>query len=251
MKQLPVIILVLIILGGVWWFFGSGDVRAPEKETIRIPTVKSETFELESSLFEIKINHPELYGINQDIADSINKNIQGNLEIWSDSFVKDLPDEALFDERKHSLVGDFETKRLDEKFVSFHFTMSSMMSGAAHPFNFNVTLTYNLETGVSIGLDDLFVKDSDYLNVISKLALQKTKDAIKKITGQEIIDIEQKTIVTGTEAKIENYNAFALTDTGIEFYFDSYQVATYAVGPVTIEFTYEELKDILKPEFVK
>ncbi len=57
-------------------------------------------------------------------------------------------------------------------------------------------------------------------------------------------------IATGAGPKAENFDSWNITKTGILINFDPYQVAAYAAGPQDVLIPYEEIKSILKQNWV-
>ena len=110
--------------------------------------------------------------------------------------------------------------------------------GAAHPYHYAQTLTYDLESGTQISLDQIFMPGTDYLQAISDYC--KTE-----LAGR---DIAFDAFSTGADPTAENYRNWNLIPAGLMITFDEYQVAAYAAGAQTVVIPYSTLRDILAPE---
>jgi len=179
----------------------------------------------------IDVNYPEIdQGINQTIKQEIEKimnEFKTNFEEWGDM---DVPEGAF-----SGFYADYEIKILNDKYASIYFIISENLAGAAHPNNFSHSLNFDMQTKQKLELDDLFTT-KDYLTTISELVIGDLKEQFEE-RGAVIDD----TFTTGTEAKKENYSNFNITEQGIIFNFDSYQVAAYAVGGFNSLIYFEEL----------
>lgn len=110
--------------------------------------------------------------------------------------------------------------------------------GAAHPYHYNQTLTYDLEAGTQIRLDQLFMPGTDYLQALSDYCKAE-------LSGR---DIAFEAFSTGADPTTENYRNWNLTSDGLMITFDEYQVAAYAAGAQTVVIPYAVLSGILDPQ---
>jgi hypothetical protein len=122
--------------------------------------------------------------------------------------------------------------------LSLKFNVSGYSDGAAHPYHYSQTLTFDLGHGEKINLERLFLRGTDYLQPIS--------DYCKAQLSKR--DIAFDAFVTGADPTQENYRNWNLTRDGLLITFDEYQVAPYAAGPQTVLIPYAALKDILDPQ---
>jgi hypothetical protein len=98
-------------------------------------------------------------------------------------------------------------------------------TGGAH--GIQATKTFSFTKGGSlIELNDLFTDEAKGLEAVAAYARNDLK-------SQELTTDDWLT--EGTAPKEENYKNFVVTDEGVRFIFDAYQVAAYAAGVVTID----------------
>jgi len=100
-------------------------------------------------------------------------------------------------------------------------------AGGAHGVGNSSYLIYDIKTGNEITFKDIFNTDKEK-ELLAMLTL--------KIRGEDNISDE----VTHTE------NIY-ITSAGIGFYYNVYEIGSYAEGPTDIILTYNELKPFLKP----
>lgn len=133
-------------------------------------------------------------------------------------------------------TASFSPDHLSLSFVVYTFT------GGAHGMTYFETFTFDLANGVELSLDDLFVPDAAYLEVIAPLA----QAALAEQLG-EMADADW--IAEGTAPVPENYQNWMLTPGALVFTFEQYQVAAYAAGPQTVTIPLSDVQDILAPAF--
>ncbi len=140
-------------------------------------------------------------------------------------------------------MGSFLQVRFDQvsppgNLLSLKFIISYYSDGAAHPGAMSRTVTYDLEAGQFVDLDQLFLPGSDYLGTISAYC-------IKTLKASEIGEVIDE---TGAQPTVDNYRSWNVTADGLLITFDEYQVAAYAAGPQQVTVPYSELAAIIDPQ---
>lgn len=107
--------------------------------------------------------------------------------------------------------------------------------GAAHDYSFRNTVYIDLATGVQYGLSDLFREDPGVWDYLS--------NAVTAQMRQNAADIYLDDSVTiGPDTK------FALTDNGIDFYFEEGDIAAAAAGMQVFHIPYSDLTGYIDTE---
>jgi hypothetical protein len=137
-----------------------------------------------------------------------------------------------------SFIMTFSSLPYNNRFASIQFKEEYYMAGAAHPSHQIVSLVYDLEKGQDVTLEQLFLPNSNYLQVIS--------DYCKTELGKRDIafDAQQR----GADPTKENYAIWNISADGLVITFNEYQVAAYAAGPQTVVIPYAALKGIIDPQ---
>ncbi len=114
-------------------------------------------------------------------------------------------------------------------------------TGGAHGGTQVDFLNFDINTGEEIKLEDLFIPS--YKTKINKLGekIFRQKNKLKQNESLEKAGFWFE----NNEFKL-NEN-FGFNCYGIVFQFNQYEIAPYAFGPSTVEISYKELKDLLKP----
>lgn len=112
--------------------------------------------------------------------------------------------------------------------------------GGAHPDHFIHTITYNTTNNKFINISNLIELNNNLLNKLSVISIEKLKENIK---FQNKYD--KNKLIEGTSPITDNYKNFAITDKGLNIYFEYYQIAPYYYGYSEITIPYNEINLVL------
>jgi hypothetical protein len=121
--------------------------------------------------------------------------------------------------------------------VSLKFQIMIYIEGTAYPGTHSRTVTYNLEAGADVRLEQLFLPGSDYLATIANYCIAQLSTR----------NIGFESFSSGAQPVPENYGNWNITSDGLLITFDEYQVAAYAAGPQEVVVPYAELKSVIDP----
>ena len=121
---------------------------------------------------------------------------------------------------------------------SFKFDFSFYSDGAAHPGLYSITINYDLGQGKELALADLFLPNSNYLEVIANYC-------IAELSKQPFFE---GPFAEGAQPTPENYRNWNITPDGLLITFDEYQVAPYAAGPQKVTVPYSQLQAVINPQ---
>ena len=116
-------------------------------------------------------------------------------------------------------------------------------TGGAHGNSHTEYFVFDTRTGKRLGLNDVFAEDfEERLNTL----IDSRYRQMRGLSPAERLDGEKGIL-------FENYirfnSNFALTDKGVAFFYNQYEIAAYAYGTTKIDLPYSELAGILKPRF--
>lgn len=202
-------------------------ISQPFNETNQTPpfTITSQTPQLTGS------DDPRVTAFNQ----RLNKLVTKEVDTFRQSFLQNtapIVTNGSFLEVSYQLVSqiaDIWSLKLDFSFYS---------DGAAHPGLYSITLNYDLGQGRELALSDLFLANSNYLEVISNYC-------ITELSKQPFFD---GPFSEGAQPTLENYRNWNITPDGLMITFDEYRVAPYAAGPQKVIMPYRELQAIINPQ---
>jgi hypothetical protein len=116
-------------------------------------------------------------------------------------------------------------------------------TGGAHPNSYARYFVFNPKTGKHLKLNDIFI--TGFEDKLNKL-IDKKYRALRNLKDTDRLDGEKGYLFDNF---IKFNDNFILTKGGINFYYNNYEIAAYAVGPTELNFTYKELEEILKPDY--
>lgn len=156
-----------------------------------------------------------------------------------------LPNEEEFDALE---VGQFESLSFDEDFLVMLnakevFSMRMLHSeytGGAHPNSNAAHVTFDLQSGEELTLDDLL--NPGWRDALTELA---------EVTLRDQFDLKKEDALNEKGPLFDD--AFELNDNwflspeGLGFSFDPYEIGPYAVGFIEPIIPYSKLKELVKP----
>jgi hypothetical protein len=101
-------------------------------------------------------------------------------------------------------------------------------------------LNYDLAQNKELALGDLFLSNSNYLEVISNYCINE----LRKQPYSDVFTME------GVKPTLENYRNWNIIPEGLMVTFDTYQVAPGAAGPQVVVVPYGQLQAVIDPQGV-
>jgi len=165
--------------------------------------------------------------INSDIDSVMLDMFGGSFKTVNDLVVK--YDEDAFIEMNVTVRGTYKDM------LTIAIVYSENALGASHTDHHSVVLTYNLKTGSSFKWTDMILPEKlkGFHSLGEKLFLQQN-------------NAENWFYETGKFLVPED---FQLTEKGIYFTFDPYEIAPYSFGDVSLFFPFKSVSSYFKPEF--
>lgn len=189
--------------------------------------------------YTITSQTPQLTGSNDLRVQAFNQQVNGFVTNEADVFRKNfqqLPITAYSNGSSLDVTYTLISQIGD--LWSFKFDFSFYSDGAAHPGLNSTTLNYDLGQGRELVLSDLFLPNSNYLEVIANYC---TAELMKQPYSDSFF-------LDGAKPTLENYRNWNITPDGLLITFDTYQVAPGAAGPQTVVVPYSELQTVIDPQ---
>ncbi|MCI0472257.1 MAG: DUF3298 and DUF4163 domain-containing protein [Ignavibacteria bacterium] len=114
-------------------------------------------------------------------------------------------------------------------------------TGGAHPNSYLKYFVFDVKTGKVLKTADIF--EPGFEKKLNGMIEKKFREQFELPEDKPLTEIL-------FENKIEFNNNFAITKEGIEFLYNRYEIMAYVYGEAEIKFAYDELKDILKKQFM-
>ena len=185
-------------------------------------TITSQTPQLTGS------DDPRVQAFNERLTELVSKEVDSHRQNFQQLPFTPLSNGSFLDATYTlvSQVGDL---------WSFKFDLSFYADTAAHPGSYSVTVNYDLGQGRELALGDLFLPNSNYLELISKYCTAQ-------LSQQMYAD---SSLLEGATPTLENYRSWNVAPDGLLITFDVYQVAPYAAGPQKVLVPYGELQALI------
>lgn len=188
--------------------------------------------------YTINIQVPAIPDNNDPHALAFNSEMQTIVQSQIDEFKK-AASEARGPVGPASLDGKYNLLFQNGFIASIKFEFLGY-TGGAHPYLNILTANYDLAQSRPVALSDLFLPNSNYLEVISNYCIAE----LSKI----FVDFASGTWATGAAPTPENYEDWNITPDGLLITFDTYQVGPGASGPQTVLIPYSALQTVINPQ---
>lgn len=167
-----------------------------------------------------------------------------NLGELADAFIGDY--EALKEDMPDYQTGWFLERSIDILYNGPRILSLAVsdftFTGGAHPNSNTEYVSLDLATGDRLGLPDLLVEG--YETRLTKIAEAEFRRQ-KQITPDEGLTEAGYWFEDG---KFRLNDNFAVTDEGLVFYFNNYEIASYADGPTRLVLTMDDLEPLLRKD---
>ncbi len=189
--------------------------------------------------YTIQTDVPVLQGVSPH-RDEFNLRVSGLVAQRTEAFKKNLAEwTPVPDMPGSSFTLSYIAFPYSARFASIQWMEDTYLAGAAHPSHQITSLVYDVETAQDVTLEQLFLPDSQYLQVIADYCKAE-------LSKREIgYDDQQR----GADPTPENYAVWNLSTDGLVITFNEYQVAAYAAGPQKVIVPWAALKAILRDDF--
>ena len=211
--------------------------------------------------YEISVEYPQLTGATDSNFEKFNRAVRNMVTRRVAEFKKEMAapeaatpasdsgseSESPKTEAPGSDLGiGYTISMATDNLMSVEFEIGGYYSGAAHPNSHSEVLNFDLKSGKTLRLMDLFKPGAKYLQTISAYCV---KD-LKRQSKEKDLLLDDSTIASGAGPDQKNFKSWTIMRKGLAITFDAYQVGPYAAGPQTVLVPYAYLKDLVKPEGV-
>lgn len=260
------LVFLVIIIGFVAYRYFSGNDQgifsflqksniALKYETILFERAYGDCNGSDSPCAVFELEYPEFDAIeNNPMIESINVRIKGlihgagetdseysNDEVYKifESDYKNVLTEFTDYFVRWSLERKIRVVKNDGKILSYEFNEYSFLGGA-HPNYATVYYNYDFELKKELTLNDILIPGSE----IEFTELAEKKFRLKRNIGAAK-DLAEAGFWFDENVFTLNDN-YCLTDSSLNFFYNSYEIGPYALGTTEIVLPYEEIKSYLK-----
>jgi len=242
-----------IILITVFLLVGCG-IKKKAKENIESVSIETEEKikmlkdKLGKDVLKVVVSLPKVPNKYKFITEKVNSNYDSYIDNIEQELLPDAIENLEFvhdKERVFEVKRDFEVLRNNEGVLSVKL-QDYRYIGGAHGSKFIQALNFDINDRKLIKMDDLFIVNKEkYEGIVLKL-IEKEIEKIKKEGKVTFFDDYVDTLSLALED-----DRFVLTDEGVGFIYQEYDIASYAEGPQVIVIPYELMSDIINIKYVK
>ncbi|MDN5200855.1 DUF3298 domain-containing protein [Fulvivirgaceae bacterium BMA10] len=237
-----------------------GETNVPDSVQYTTQLIRKMDNLCDDSLREcsyVQIKYPEVTGgLSETVRDELNgfikdqildmigagdtvKTLQGAIHV----FIADYQDfKSKMPETFQTWIQEIDIRVLKNDTDIFSMAMANdSYLGGAHP-NYQLHyVNFNVKTGHKLGLEDI-IAEREQLNTIAEVKFRKLKniDQDQNLSDADFLFENDKFAVNDN---------FAITNDKLIFYFNDYEIASYAQGPTSLEIPLSEISHLLKNEF--
>lgn len=136
-----------------------------------------------------------------------------------------------------------------EGLLSLTYEIGWYGAGAAHPNSHFETFNFSYDERLQLlTFSDFFKSETDSVKKISKLCIDQLCREYWTRVGQRPDEEQLKWFADGAGESEENFKAFTVSSDHFTFLFSPYQVGPYALGRWSVDVSFYDLLDLLKPD---
>lgn len=219
---------------------------------------KTQTVLLQTQIQYTTVSVPDVPEIEENLACALSRQ-QSAAEKEAASFLQNAEtDFAAYRAGEFDYSGDFygysyytfdTINRLDTDVFSLS-TYYSTYLGGAHPSNWQKSVCFNMETGEQLSLYDVLLPAGreQLENMVLEWLYQRSEEYRLFYDEECVSVVEQK---FGSSALKEQLTDWYLTSDSLVVFFNPCEISPYAAGIIKIAFTAQELKGLIRPEFLE
>lgn len=184
---------------------------------------------------EVTTKNPEIgkkinATINEEICDSYGET-SSSLKEWF-AMLNETDFESGF-----TLEVNCSVKSIYKNILCIEVTSYSYSQGAAHPNSYTEYINFNLETGKKIKYED----------IIERTAIQTLSQAVENMFEKSYSEDDGWDYEKGNFPLSRN---FILQSNGIFFFYNSYEIGSYAQGSQSLVIPYNKIRSLIRPTWL-
>jgi hypothetical protein len=263
MQKIPWLITIIVIIAAVLLVYGVQTGKlfvdnqpVPSNSNQQGLSFSTETIHQTDNFYDIHVEYPQFLNI-ESLNTKISSLISGKIATfkeesknnWEARRATATPENPVPEnpEFPFSFIAEWKPVQLNNDYISFVINLYYFVGGA-HGTNEIYAFNYDVKGGKEITIMD-FLNSSQ--QTFENLAALVKQQAILQLQSDEFqIDTNdslKQMMDDGTKPTLENYQNFNFNYNSLIIYFQQYQVAPGAIGPVTITL----YKDVLESNSIK
>ena len=237
MKRVSIVAGLLALLAALW---GVGAAAAQEDECFQ--TGGQWDGEQGQCVLANTIEITVRYPLELTYHDAVRQAVDAYLDGARAAFLQPMVDYGLFPSPGPLVLDiDYELFGFSPSVAGIKFSAYEYTGGAHGMITFR-TLTFDLDAGRLLTLDELFAPGVEPLATIAGLVQVSLATQLGDMADADWIAL-------GAGPDLANYQNWVLTPEALTFVFEPYQVAAYAAGPQTVGIPLAQIAGLLATPF--
>lgn len=216
-------VLAIVALGIVGFllfpYLNTSQEPTPPQEIASSASLTTETISEDSATYTIDVKYPQ-FGFA-----SIDANIKAKIDAAVSELKAVPPNPPESATPKNEFNGTFEDVYIAGDVISVALVLSQY-TGGAHPMTIVSGMNYDPRTGKQLLQEDAF-------GMIGKTAAEVSVEA----TAQLKAKLGDAFFEEGANSNPENFSSFLVSENGVTFIFQQYQVGPYSAGVQEVSFS--------------
>lgn len=204
------------------YFSNQNDLLKPVQEKIDKGFFETENIEASS---------------NANLDNYIKKYFTEYKNVEAEVDTNDILGQSYYWERSNVINIIFNSKKLLSSELAFY-----DMSGGAHGNGACLYYVFDMQTGIQLMPEDIFVEN--YEGRLTNIITQTIKDDIEKREGRIVENLTEAGYFDDLVGPNSN---FYVNKGGIGFYYNAYEIAPYVMGKTDVFVPFTRLTDLIKP----
>jgi len=270
MKRQTILFVLSILTSTLFISCKQSTIKTDEKDLLKKCYLTSDTT-IGALNIDIEVEIPVAFkdsNVLKKVRNTIVLNLFGDdyIPYANDSLVRLFGDELYTDYKQNnlSLINVLDTSNnysfnnehtlsgfslLSDKKIYVYGIERYVDMGGAHGLETRNYYNFDLKTGNLISENDLFVPDyKSKLSELLKIRIVEESKEVKELKDTEpILNLEDTDYWTDS---IKPNGNFYITDEGINYVFNPYEIAPYYMGQTEVTLPYNRLKGIIKPNSI-
>jgi hypothetical protein len=240
-KKIPVFFILAFAAFSIFAQDNDTDSKAGSRKFIDGKIVEAD----KAKRYAIEATYPQL--VERSVqAGAFNKAVKDHVTGLVNEFKSDVY--AMTDEDRRFLPEDvdytfdlgYEIGTAGPAIISVDVGVETY-TGGAHGAHWSTPLNFDMRSGKTMKLANLFKPGSGYIKLISDICISDLKKQMKDSADYEWIG-------NGAGPKEENFKSWVVTAEGLKFIFDEYQVGPYVAGAFEVVVPYERFPRAMRSD---
>ncbi len=181
---------------------------------------------------------------NDSLVESFSNDLARDYRLSNAPMINLLDSGSFYSFNNEHILSGFSL--LSDKNIYVYGIERYVFMGGAHGLETRNFINFDLKTGKVINENDLFVNNykNELAELIKRRIIEESKETKETKNSEPILSLEDTDFWTDS---IKPNSNFYITDEGINYVFNPYEIAPYYLGQTEVTIPFKRLTNLLKP----